>query len=158
MSEPHPSLRASTPDDEPFFRELYRMTRFAEFAQLPLSAAQVNALCDAQFEAQAAGYRCAFPHAQHFAICCAGERVGRLIVAADARELLLVDLALMPAFRGRGWGALLVRKLQDQARASALPLRLQVERSSPVLNWYRELGFAVSGADGTHLSMTWEQS
>jgi GNAT superfamily N-acetyltransferase len=150
-----PSLRAATADDEPFLRRLYGETRISEFASLPLSEAQVTALCDAQFDAQAAGYRSAYPGATHFVVCSEGASVGRMIVAADARQLLLVDLCLMSAFRGRGWGRLLVRGLQDQARASAVPLRLQVERSSTVLGWYRELGFVVSGAEGTHISMSW---
>jgi GNAT superfamily N-acetyltransferase len=158
MSGPLPLLRAAAPADEPFFRSLYRETRLAEFASLPLSDAQVRALCDAQFDAQAAGYRSAWPTAEHHVVCFEGERVGRLVVAADAQGLWLVDILLAPSLRGRGWGRLLVRGLQERARASAVPLRLHVERSSDALGWYRELGFAVTGEEGTHVSMEWTPS
>jgi ribosomal protein S18 acetylase RimI-like enzyme len=150
-----PSLRRAIADDEPFLRSLYREARLAEFASLPLSGAQLSALCDAQFDAQAAGYRGDYPEANHFVVCSGGDRVGRLITARDTQALLLVDLVLLPACRGRGWGSLLVRQLQEEARASAVPLRLHVEDGSPAATWYRKLGFTVCGHEGTHSCMTW---
>jgi ribosomal protein S18 acetylase RimI-like enzyme len=150
-----PVLRAVTREDEPFLRELYRVTRIPEFATLALSEAQLSALCNAQFDAQAAGYRSTYPQAEHLLICSHEQPAGRLVRARDAEGLVLVDIALMPAFRRRGWGRLLLRALQDEARASAAPLRLHVEKSSPALAWYLRLGFAVSGEEGAHYALRW---
>jgi ribosomal protein S18 acetylase RimI-like enzyme len=148
-----PVLRPATPEDEPFLRELYRITREAEFAVLP--PAQMRVLCDAQFDAQLAGYGSTYAEVRQFVVASRGEPVGRLIQARDASGLWLLDIALMPAFRHRGWGGQLVRGLQDEARACALPLRLHVEKSSPWLAWYQRLGFELEGASGLHYELRW---
>jgi ribosomal protein S18 acetylase RimI-like enzyme len=150
-----PVLRPATPEDEPFLRELYRVTRSAEFAALPLEPAQLRALCDSQFDAQLAGYGGAYPQVRQFVVASRDEPAGRLITARDATSLWLLDIALMPAFRGRGWGGQLVRGLQDEARASARALRLHVEMSSPWLAWYQRVGFVVEGASGMHYELRW---
>jgi len=150
-----PTLRPATPEDEPFLRELYRVTRAGEFAALPLAPAQLRALCDTQFDAQLAGYRAAYCQVQQFVVASSDEPAGRLIKARDATSLWLLDIALMPEFRGRGLGGHLVRALQDEARTSASPLRLHVEKSNPWLAWYQRLGFVVEGASGLHYELKW---
>ena len=150
-----PTLRPATPEDEPFLRELYRVTRAGEFAALPLAPAQLRALCDTQFDAQLAGYRAAYRQVQQFVVASPDEPAGRLIKARDATGLWLLDIALMPAFRHRGWGGQLVRGLQDEARACASPLRLHVEKSSPWIAWYQRLGFVVEEESGLHYEFKW---
>ena len=150
-----PLLRPATPEDEPFLRELFRVTREAEFAALPLAPGQVRALCDAQFDAQLAGYRGAYTEVQQFVVVSPDESAGRLIRGRDGSSLWLLDIALMPAFRHHGLGSQLVRGLQDEARACALPLRLHVEKSSPWLAWYQRLGFVLDAASGLHYELTW---
>lgn len=150
-----PSLRLAAPGDEPFLRQLYRASRSAEFASLGWTEPQVAALCDAQFDAQATGYRSAFPQAEHFVVCVDAVPVGRVITARDAPGVLIVDIALAPSVRGRGWGTQVIRALQDRARADAMPLRVDVERSSRAAAWYRKLGFVECGERGLHLAMAW---
>ncbi len=153
-----PSLRAATPGDEPFFRALYGETRRAEFAALCLDEASLTALCNAQFAAQATGYRNAFPQADHFVVCRGDRPVGRMVTAREVHAMVLLDIALVPAVRGRGWGRLLVRRLQEEARALGVPLRLHVERTSRALAWYLSLGFAVRGEEGLHSELEWPGS
>jgi ribosomal protein S18 acetylase RimI-like enzyme len=150
-----PVLRPVTPEDEPFLRALYRATRGPELAALPWSDAQVAAFCNMQFDAQAAGYRSAFPRAEHLLICGTEAPAGRMIKSSAGKGLVLVDIALMPAFRNRGWGSLLLRSLQDEARARAVPLRLQVEKASSALAFYLRLGFTITGEQGLHFTMSW---
>jgi ribosomal protein S18 acetylase RimI-like enzyme len=78
-----------------------------------------------------------------------------MITAATKEGLLLVDIALMPAFRNRGWGSLLVRALQDEARGSGTAMLLQVEIWNPALALYRRLGFIAEGDDGIRYWMRW---
>jgi ribosomal protein S18 acetylase RimI-like enzyme len=150
-----PALRPATPEDEPFLRELYRVTRGGEFAALQLEPAQLRALCDAQFDAQLAGYLVGYPKMQQFVVGSRDEPAGRLIIAHDAPSLWLLDIALMPAFRHRGWGGQLMRGLQGEARASACALRLHVEKASPWLAWYQRLGFVVENESGLHYELKW---
>ena len=153
---PAPELRPATPADEPFLRELYRTTRIAEFSLLPLDEAQIAALCNAQFDAQAVGYRIAYPEAEHRVVWLAGKRAGRLITARDDEGIIVLDLALMPAFRRRGWGSFLVRGVQEIAAASALPLRLHVEKSNTAMAFYEGLGFVVAGDEGLRYVLRWK--
>jgi ribosomal protein S18 acetylase RimI-like enzyme len=152
---PEPELRFATPADEPFLRELYRTTRIAEFSLLPLDEEQLAALCNAQFDAQAAGYRIAYPEAEHRVVWLASERAGRLVTARDDEGIIVLDLALTPEFRGRGWGTFLVRGLQQIASASSLPLRLHVEKSSPALAFYERLGFVAVGDEALRYVLRW---
>jgi len=150
-----PMLRPATPEDESFLRELFRETRAAEFAALSWAPAQVAALCNLQFDAQAAGYRTSFPQARHLIICDDHVPAGRMIKAETGDGLLLVDLALLPAFRNRGWGSQLVRSLQEEARNRAVALFLQVDKNGPAQALYRRLGFTVEGDDGVRYTMRW---
>ena len=152
---PPPALRASVPEDEPFLRELYRTTRAGELAALPWGEAEVSAFCRWQFDVQVASYRQSYPQARHLIICDREAPAGRMITARTDEGLVLVDLALLPAFRNRGWGTLLLQGLQEDARRSALPLLLQVERNNRALTLYRRLGFAVTGESGVRFAMRW---
>jgi ribosomal protein S18 acetylase RimI-like enzyme len=149
-------LRPATAADEPFLRALYRSTREAEFAMLGWTQPQVAALCDMQFRAQAAGYRRDHPGAEYLVICApAGEAVGRLTRARYPDALLLVDIAVLPAFRGRGAGTWAIRTLQDEAAARAVPLFLHVDKANPALSLYQRLGFVIESDDGMRYGMRW---
>jgi GNAT superfamily N-acetyltransferase len=150
-----PTLRVVAPDDEAFLRALYRTTRVDELAPLRWSESQIDEFCNSQFDAQTAGYRLAFPGAEHMIICEGTVAAGRLIKARIADGLLLVDIALLPIYRNRGWGTALLRDLQDEAGRAGVPLLAEVEVNSPAPRLYRRLGFATTGEDGVRYSMIW---
>jgi GNAT superfamily N-acetyltransferase len=156
-AEPLPpvTLRVATAADEPFLRALYRSTRIDELSPLGWSEAQVDAFCDFQFIAQAQGYRQAYPGAEHLILGFQGEDVGRMIKSRTSSELMLVDLALQPAFRNRGLGRFVVAGLQEEARSASTPLLLHVERSSRAVAFYQRLGFAVVAEDDLRFTMRW---
>jgi GNAT superfamily N-acetyltransferase len=79
-----------------------------------------------QFDAQTRHYRGSFPDAWYSVICVGGERAGRLIVNRSDDEILIVDIALLPAFRGAGVGGGLIRRLLEEAEAGRLPVRCRV--------------------------------
>lgn len=151
-----PALSAATPEDQPFLRALYRTTREAELAGAPWTETQKAAFCDMQFNAQTAGYRQSFPGADYLVIRApGGAQAGRLIKARLRDALLLVDIALLPAYRRQGWGGQLIGALQREAAAAGLPLKLTVEKHNPALALYRRLGFAVTGEDEIRFTMAW---
>ena len=157
-TQDQPSLRPAVPDDTDFLLRLYRSTREPELAALPWTEAQKAAFCTMQFAAQVAGYGHSFPQAeQAIVVAPGGEPAGRLISARQDDALLLVDISLLPAYRGRGWGTLLIRALQDEAAALGLAVRLSVERHNPALNLYQRLGFAIIGVDTIRLRMSWSR-
>lgn len=149
-------LRAAVPDDEPFLHALYRATREAEFAMLGWPETQVAALCDMQFRAQSAGYRRDHPGAEYFVICATtGEPVGRMTRARYPEALVIIDIALLPAFRSRGVGGWAIQSLQREAAAAGLPVVLHVDKANPAVALYRRLGFVADSDDGMRLRMRW---
>ena len=151
-----PVLRPFTAADLPFLRILYRTSRERELAPLPWTEAQKQAFCDLQFDAQLTGYRNAFPGAEHLIICSPqGESVGRLITTWTAEGLRVIDISLLPDFRGRGWGARIIERQLEAAAARGLDVRLSVDKTNPALALYRRLGFAVAAEQGFRFQMIW---
>lgn len=70
--------------------------------------------------------------------------------------LFLSQIEVAPAHQGRGIGAAVIRELQDQARRTAQPLRLQVLHiNTRAKALYDQLGFVVNGHTETHILMAW---
>lgn len=149
------NLRAVTADDEPLLRDVYAGTRADELTQVPWSDEQKRAFCDMQFTAQAAHYREHYPTAVYSVIETDGVPVGRLYVDRWTREIRIMDIALLPEFRGRGVGTRLLRELQEEARTAGKALSIHVEKFNPALKLYERLGFEPKEDKGVYLLMKW---
>jgi ribosomal protein S18 acetylase RimI-like enzyme len=147
------ALRPVTPADAPFLTRVYASTRAAELAQVPWTDAQKEAFIAHQFTAQAAHYERHYAGASFDVVLAGGEPAGRLYVARGAEEIRIVDIALLPAFRGRGIGTGLLRALLGEADAQGKRVSIHVEQSNPALRLYERLGFAPAGETGVHLLM-----
>jgi ribosomal protein S18 acetylase RimI-like enzyme len=148
-------LRPETDADIGFLMRLYASTRKDELAPLPWSAEQKTAFLAQQFQAQRRQYHdtidgCAFDVIEH-----EGEPVGRLYLQPRPTHLHLVDIALLPAWRGQGLGAAILEALQGAARASARCIGAFVEHSNPALRLYRRLGFTEIADHGIYLEIEW---
>ncbi len=86
-------------------------------------------------------------------ILVGGEPAGRLYVARWAEELRIVDIALLPRFRGRGVGTTLLRGLMDEADAAGKPLSIHVEVNNPARSLYDRLGFEEAEDRGVYVLM-----
>jgi ribosomal protein S18 acetylase RimI-like enzyme len=82
-----------------------------------------------------------------------GEPAGRLLVDRWDREIRIVDISLLPAFRGRGIGSALLQELMAEAAESERSLSIHVERNNPALRLYERLGFEPAGDEGVYLRM-----
>jgi ribosomal protein S18 acetylase RimI-like enzyme len=152
------ALRPLTVSDEPFALSVYASTREEELALVPWSDEQKAAFVAMQFAAQSAHYAQHYTGMSSDVILVDGEPAGRLLVARWPEEIRIVDIALLPAFRGRGAGSALLRDLMDEATRAAKPLSIHVERDNPALVLYQRLGFEQVGQTGVHLRMQWEPS
>ncbi len=70
-------------------------------------------------------------------------------------EIHLVDIALLPAARGRGIGCALIVELCREGARGGRPVRLRVERRNPALRLYRRLGFVEVGDECVYALMEW---
>lgn len=85
-----------------------------------------------------------------------GEPAGRLYVDRPPGELRVMDVALLPEFRGRGVGTELLRRVLAEGAATARPVTIHVERLNPARRLYARLGFVAEDAGGpVYLLMRW---
>lgn len=149
------ALRDVVPADREFLLRVYASTRAEELARVSWSDAQKEAFVAMQFEAQDLHYRREFARAT-FSVVVRGEQaIGRMYVAREHDALTLIELTLLPEFRGAGIGTELLGRLLDEARTARLPLRLHVDAGSPALRWYECFGFATVDRQGYHVAMEW---
>jgi ribosomal protein S18 acetylase RimI-like enzyme len=147
-------LRVLEDADEAFSRTVYASTRAAEMDQLNWSGEQKDAFLRMQFVAQRQHYLLHYPRALWQVIEVQGQAAGRLIVDdADARLVLLMDIALLPQFQGQGIGTAILSGLLRAAERARKRVALHVEPNNPALRLYQRLGFVVCAQSGFYLEM-----
>jgi GNAT superfamily N-acetyltransferase len=141
--------------DIDFLKQLYFSRRAHEFSQLGLPQAALHALLEQQFGAQQRHYRSVYSHGEFLIVMLAagGEPVGRLCLSRDASEILVVDIAVLPAQRNKGLGSALLKAILVEADAKKCAVGLHVDPRSPALRLYQRLGFAAQHLNGADLYM-----
>jgi len=128
-------------EDRDFLSQVYASTRAEEMALVDWSDDQKTAFLQMQFDAQTKHYRTHYRTAQYYVVEVDGVSSGRLIRERTPSQLLMMDIALLPAYRNRGVGSAIIRELMDEAARDSLPLVLHVEFFNPVMRLYTRLGF-----------------
>lgn len=144
-------LRPETPADAPFMLRLYASTRERELANARWTLEQKAAFAQSQFELQRVHYRTYFAQASFDVVLWEEEKVGRLYVYREGSEILIVDLAILPEWRGRGIGTVLLSGLISEADASGRPVSLHVESENRARTLYERLGFEPRDEKGPYL-------
>jgi GNAT superfamily N-acetyltransferase len=102
---------------------------------------QKQAFLTAQFEAQHAYYQEHYPQAAFLAVLHEGQPIGRLYLDRWPDQLRIVDIALLPEYRGQGIGTAILEAILSDGQRLALPVSIHVERLNPALRLYTRLGF-----------------
>ena len=144
------TLRAVTPDDEPFLFELFAATRLDEFRFL--EEQQKQALIRMQYNAQRSQYDEGFPQAESRIILLDDLPAGRMLVDESECEFILVDIALLPEHRNEGIGGQLLDDLLRQKKT----VTLHVLKTNRARNLYERLGFRKVGEDSMYDEMICE--
>jgi ribosomal protein S18 acetylase RimI-like enzyme len=78
-----------------------------------------------------------------------------MLVAEGTDAICLVDIALLPPFRGRGIGRQLIAELLERGARAGQAVRLSVARGNRAMGLYRRLGFLEVADDdgGVHVTM-----
>lgn len=156
-----PLYRAVESGDRAFLLRLYGSTRAAELANTGWDAAACEAFVRMQFDAQSTHYRQHWPASAHSVIEVEADGTrqcaGRLWLDWRADTLHLLDIALLPAWCGRGIGSACLTGLQRDAARRGLPVSIQVEQNNPARQLYDRLGFVPVGPlHGIHQLMIWQ--
>ena len=149
------TLRSIAPEDDAFLARVYASSRAEELAVTPWSDEEKAVFCRRQFDAQSAYYAVNYPGASFQVIEREGAPIGRLYVARWEKEIRIIDITLLPEFRGSGVGTKLLRDLQEEARAVGKSLTIHVERFNRALQLYQRLRFEQVEDKGVYLLMRW---
>ncbi|MEX2335440.1 MAG: GNAT family N-acetyltransferase [Pseudohongiella sp.] len=152
-------LRRSVPShDAPFLFALYIATRRQEVASWGWSDAQTRDFLSMQWELQKKAYDLQYPDACDMLIMCGREASGRCLIQESANILHLIDIALLPEFRGLGIGSHVLQLLQRAATERCIPLKLSVAMNNSAQDLYRRHGFYETYSSETHIAMQWQPS
>jgi len=150
------ALRPETEADVPFLRRLYISTRWEELAPLvDWTDAQKIAFLDSQFVAQRSSYLSQYANAAFDVLEERGVPAGRLYLDRQPDTLLVVDIALLPQWCGRGIGTALLEAMFAEARLSGKGVTISVEKFNPAHRLYRRLGFREYAEDDVYWFMHW---
>jgi len=145
--------------DAPFLAQLYASTRPDLLGKGGADPAFAATLIAMQQRLQAADYLARFPQAHTLVIERDDTPVARLVLDIDAGRMRLVDIAVLPAYRGCGLGTALLLSLQQWAARQGLPLCLAVQRANTsARRLYLALGFLTVGADPHVEQLSWRPS
>ena len=122
---------------------------------MPWAPGQREAFVRMQFEAQDAEYRRHNPAGSFDVIEAGGRPAGRLIVDRRPTDIRIVDISLLPAFRGAGIGGQLIAELIAEAAGSGRTLSIHVEVHNRAAELYARMGFAVVAEHGVYRRMEW---
>jgi ribosomal protein S18 acetylase RimI-like enzyme len=148
-------FRPKRPDDLPFLRYLYGTTREQEMQIVPWTEEEKTQFLDSQFHAQALHYDEYYGKADFLVIEAAGSSIGRLYVYRDDEEIHIIDIALLPEYRGRGLGRILLQELLDEGRSANRKVTIYVEHFNPARHLYDRLGFRQTDTNGVYHVMEW---
>jgi len=145
------ALRPITDADLPILFEIYAGTRAEEVAQVTWwDDEQKRAFLFQQFAAQHQYYLQNYINSSFDVITREDSVIGRLYVARWENQLRIIDIAFLPAHRGKGIGTGLVQGLLAESRERGVPLTIHVEQNNPALQWYQRLGFRMVEDKGVY--------
>lgn len=142
-----------------FLSRLYASTRADEMAMVvDWNDEQKEAFLRMQFQAQHAWYQEHYVGAQFDLLLVDGAPAGRLYVHRREAEIRLMDISLLPEFRGSGIGTKLLRELMSEAESTGMPLTIHVEKYNPAMRLYLRLGFKPIDDRGPYDLMEWRSA
>jgi len=153
---PRLSLREAGAGDREFLYRVFASTREEELAFVDWDAEQVESFLRMQFEAQDRFYRQHYAGASFAVVECDGEPAGRLYVARWPEEIRIMDIAILPAFRGRGIGTALLSAVIGEAERERKRVSIHVERYNPARRLYARFGFQEVEDRGVYLFLVRE--
>jgi ribosomal protein S18 acetylase RimI-like enzyme len=143
------------PEDEEFLFAVYSSTRADEMRLVDWGEAEKEAFLRMQFKAQDQFYTQNYPGAE-FQIILTGEQpIGRLYTHKRENEIRIMDISLLPEYRGRGIGSSMLNRILEEASNDHLSVSIHVERNNPALHLYERLGFCLIEDIGIYLFMRW---
>jgi len=144
------------PDDMLLLQHIYATSRDYEMGYYGFSEPYLTYFLTDQFLIQHHQYMNA-PKAKFYIVeTLSREPLGRFYVRNMIySEIRVMDIAILPANRGRGIGKALFQKTMDQAKTTGKRVSIHVEKQNPAHGFYEKLGFGFVHVDGIYDLMVW---
>jgi GNAT superfamily N-acetyltransferase len=149
------ALRPRAETDAAFLRHLYGATRESEMRLVAWTDEEKCWFLDMQFAAQRTHYEEHYPDGEFLVIELDGRPIGRLSVDRGDEDIRIADVALLPEFRGRGIGRLLMEEILAECSCTGKAVTIHVERDNPARRLYHRLGFRHVDTTGVYHLLKW---
>ena len=147
------TLRPVEEKDDSFIETVYRSTREEELNFTNWGEQQKQAFIRMQSMAQLAEYKTKFPGAAFQVIVYKKRDAGRFYTWENDNEIRLIDITLLPPFKGKGIGTFLLGELIKKSYSVEKKISLHVEPNNRALQLYSRLGFIHIKNNGRHCYM-----
>jgi GNAT superfamily N-acetyltransferase len=147
-------LRPAHALDEAFLYEVFCTTWAHRVAALPNQNLARHVL-RIQHIAQEREFSSRHPDHQKLVVLVGNEPAGRLYLDDDGASMQLLDLTLIPRFRGRGLGSGIVSGVCEQAAAGGRTLKVRVVRADATATGLWSPGFRRVAADDLADHLEW---
>jgi RimJ/RimL family protein N-acetyltransferase len=144
-------FRPATAADTPQLLEIFASSRLDHPDVVSRHPGEREKFIEHEFNARQRSYPIDFPGVEFLLICSNDETIGRLYIQRTRKVIFVVDLVLLPGWRGRGLGTGLLKGFVREAWESGAVVRLHVEKTnSRAKRLYERLGFRIIGDARTH--------
>jgi ribosomal protein S18 acetylase RimI-like enzyme len=150
------TTRPMNDDDSMLLFELYASTRADELSRSGWATPQQRSFFRMQAQNQERYFLRHYDHLDRRTICINGFSAGRLLVDRPSQAIVIVDLALLPAFRERGVGSMLIRSLLEEAAERGLTVHMELQKNSDALQTCERLGFRHADDLGDRWHLVWQ--
>jgi ribosomal protein S18 acetylase RimI-like enzyme len=152
-------LRPEGADHAAFLFDLHETVKGAELAQMPVPEPIRRQLLDMQFRAMSMSYRAGYPAARFAIITLNDTPIGRLITNDGGERFHILHIALLPEWRSRGIGKVLMTTVLDEPkrRGKTCEATVAADNFASLRLWAR-LGFIERERDDINVILEWRPS
>ncbi|MDA3880465.1 MAG: GNAT family N-acetyltransferase [Prolixibacteraceae bacterium] len=145
--------RTQTQSDEDFLFRLYASTRADEMSASNWDESQKQQFLRFQFNAQLHHYLNNYKNATFDIIHSKGKDIGRLYLTHNDNDIRIIDISLLPEYRGKGIGSRILKAIRKKADQQQKTIRLSVFVTNPAKRLYEKLGFVEENIEHPYIYM-----
>ncbi|RUL69094.1 GNAT family N-acetyltransferase [Dyella choica] len=151
-------LRRATQQDLPFLRQLYGELRAEELRMTGWPASACEAFLDSQFALQHRHFVAHYTESDFMLVESGDLLIGRYYLLRQSEYFAVIDIALLPSWRGRGIGSALLQWAQSlvhENQARGIDLHVDI-RNRGAHQLYARLGFVEIEQELPYIRMRWK--
>lgn len=150
---------AAGPEDAALLWTLFAEEKAALLAAIGLSESQLRPLIEMQYRGRQMTYEARYPNAENWILSDeSGTPAGRILVDRKPECWRIIDIALLAAYRGKGFGTTILEGFQRQCEKAGASMALRVDPANPARRLYERLGFRTASEDAVAVEMVWSAS